>query len=85
MPSPLGWTLVALVILCFLALRRRRRRMPLRLADGAPLPDATDWVALFSSTFMSVAPRRAKTRNTANDRMTEVSPTPSVQPVMAPT
>ena len=38
MPSPLGWTLVALVILCFLALLRRRRT-PLRLADGAPLPD----------------------------------------------
>ncbi|MBL9087353.1 MAG: hypothetical protein JNM10_09440 [Planctomycetia bacterium] len=44
MPSPLGWTLIAIVITCFLALRRRRRT-PLRLADGAPLPDEFDWAA----------------------------------------
>ena len=44
MPSPLGWTLIALVLTCFLALRRRRRT-PLRLADGAPLPDEFDWAA----------------------------------------
>ena len=43
MPSPLGWTLVALVITGVLALRRRRP--PLRLADGAPLPDEFDWAA----------------------------------------
>ncbi len=44
MPSPLGWILIALVIACFLALRRRRRT-PLRLAAGAPLPDEFDWAA----------------------------------------
>lgn len=43
MPSPLGWTLIALVLTCFLALRRRRRRTPLRLADGVPLLDEFDW------------------------------------------
>ena len=44
MPSPLGWTLIALVLTAFLALRRRRRT-PLRLADGAPLPAEFDWAA----------------------------------------
>lgn len=43
MPSPVDWTFAVLVIVCFLAVRRRRR--PLRLADGGPPPDETDWGA----------------------------------------
>jgi len=42
MPSPLGWTLIALVLTSLLALRRRRA--PVRLADGGPPPE-TDWAA----------------------------------------
>jgi len=43
MPSPLGWILIALVLTSLLALRRRRP--PLRLADGGRLPDDMDWAA----------------------------------------
>ncbi len=43
MPSPLGWTLLALVLTSLLALRRRRP--PFRLADGGPPPDDMDWAA----------------------------------------
>ena len=50
-----------------------------------PAEVAIDCMALFSRMVMSFAPSPERTLNIANARMTEVSPTPSVQPVLAPT
>lgn len=54
MPSPLGWILAALVLASLLALLRRRA--PVRLADGGPPPDETDWAA-FAHGARAVAER----------------------------
>lgn len=47
MPSPVDCFLVAFVLTALLALLRVSRpfRTPVRLADGGPPPDATDWAA----------------------------------------
>ena len=60
MPSPLGWVLAALVITSLFALRRRRRP-PLRLADGGIVPawdreDERDWGA-FARAASAIADR----------------------------
>ena len=47
MPSPVDCFLVAFVVTALIALVRVSRRFPtpVRLADGGPPPDATDWAA----------------------------------------